>query len=113
MEFGRPIAVSPATLNKINFFEVWLKVDTRESNDVPRELLTKFLDGMCSIKVKAFNAFEVLVKMFTCLSSSSVSSRGNRILQPRIEKIPNSVEFFATIEADAAGKMAFSPSSSS
>lgn len=74
MEFGRLTEVSPATLNKINLFEVWLKVDIGKWNDVLGELLTKFHDGMCSIRVDAFNFFEVPLSAFINLSSSLVSN---------------------------------------
>lgn len=44
-EFGCLIEVSPASLNKINMSELWLKFDIKESFECPSVLVVKFPNG--------------------------------------------------------------------
>lgn len=59
---------------------------------------------MCSIKVEVFSAFEVLLRPFTGLFSSSYSSRGSRVSHPGVDRVANPVRLSVGDHSDASGE---------
>lgn len=76
LNLGCFLKVSPASLNKINFWEDWLKVDVYERVTHPHEIVAKFREGTCSIKAEILSLYEARLRVFTgsfsaCLSIES------------------------------------------
>lgn len=90
------------TLNKINLTKEWLKVNIDKSKNLLRELITKFSDGICLIKANIFSAYEVYLRAFTCLFSSSYSSSGSRVTSLSGDASQQQMGFLVVVHAEAA-----------
>lgn len=73
VEFGRLIEVSLVTIQKTNLTEVWLKVEIQESNEVPVEIISKFLDEMCMSKQTIFSSRGLTLKKLVMSFSSATT----------------------------------------
>lgn len=59
----------------VNLSEVWLRVNVDKRSVHPHEIVAKFREGSCLIKVEIFSLYDVLIIVFTGLISSA-SSKG-------------------------------------
>lgn len=105
VEFGCLIEVSPATMNKINMIEAWLKVEIENATKLPREFITKFPDGICSIKVDIFSVFKIPLRAFTGLFSLSFSIHGRRCSKTSVNALHHlATGISTTVHAEAMVK---------
>lgn len=73
-ELGHFLEISPATLNRVNLTEAWLKADMENVSEMSLSLLAKFPVGTCVIEVVVFSCSRVPLRAgltgFSSLSSS-------------------------------------------
>lgn len=72
-ELGNFIKLSPATLNKVNLTEAWLKIVINKVPEVSRVLQIKFPEGVRTVEVKVFSSNLVPLRAFSGFSFSMSS----------------------------------------